>query len=97
MGYSLMAEVVDFKEAQIKKQQHGTGEAFCLQCKHEWIAVVPTGVDHFECPECHTHKGVLRYEYMPKIVRECNCGNRLFYLTPDGHMCPNCGNYQEYD
>jgi hypothetical protein len=30
------------------------------------------------------------------MIRECNCGNRLFYLTPDGHMCANCGIYQGY-
>jgi exosome complex RNA-binding protein Csl4 len=25
------------------------------------------------------------------------CGNQLFYIRPEGHMCPNCGIYQSYD
>lgn len=79
--------------------QHGAGQAFCLGCGHEWTAVVPTGTIQLECPSCKAHKGRWRFEFSPaegQMVRECNCGNQLFYLTPDGHMCANCGIYQGY-
>lgn len=44
-------------------------------------------------------KGKWKFEFAPsegQMVRECNCGNQLFYLTPDGHLCANCGIYQAY-
>lgn len=52
-----------------------------------------------ECPACHAHKGKWKFEFYPREdqqVREFNCGNQLFYLTPDSHLCANCGVYQEY-
>jgi len=82
-----------------KHDPHMTGEAICLQCKHEWVAVVPSGTTRFECPECHTIKGLFKYECMVKDGEqywECQCGCGLFYLTPNGHLCPNCGIYQQY-
>jgi hypothetical protein len=78
---------------------HGSGEAFCLGCDHRWIAVAPVGETVFECPSCKAHKGRWKFEFMPadgQLVRQCNCGNQLFYLTPDGHLCANCGIYQRY-
>jgi len=78
---------------------HGYGMAFCIQCGNEWTAVAPTGTVDLECPNCHTHKGKWKFEFAPAegtLVRECNCGNRLFYLTTEGHMCANCGTYQSY-
>ena len=83
-----------------KKEQTATGEAFCIQCGHEWIAIAPTGTIQLECPECHTMKGLYRWPFSVgegELIRECNCGNRLFILTPKGHLCANCGIYQEYD
>ena len=79
--------------------QHGSGAAFCIECGHEWVAVAPTGTTQLECPSCRTHKGKWKFEFMPAegaLVRECDCGNQLFYLTPEGHMCANCGIYQGY-
>lgn len=90
-----MGAVVEFK----RKEPHGSGEAFCIGCGHEWVAVAPVGVTHLQCPECKTMKGHFKFEYYPEVgsfVRECNCGNQLFYLTKDGHLCPNCGTYQTY-
>lgn len=92
-----MTNIIDLRRAV--KEQHGHGEAFCLQCRHEWQAVAPVGTTQLECPECHTMKGLFRFPFAPSVgqmVRECNCGNQLFYLTPDGHMCANCGTYQSY-
>lgn len=79
--------------------QHGQGEAFCLGCGHTWQAVAPTGIESFQCPACERFTGHWKFEFYPaadQMVRECNCGNQLFYLTPDGHLCANCGVYQRY-
>lgn len=97
----MSAEVFKFsaRVPTVEAQQTGAGTAFCIACSHEWQAVVPTGTTEFECPACHTHKGKWKFEFSPAVgqqVRECNCGNQLFYLTPEGHMCANCGIYQSY-
>lgn len=75
------------------------GEAFCIQCNTEWTAVVPVGLTQLQCPSCRTMKGLLRYPFAPEpdvLIRECGCGNVFFWVTPDGHMCPNCGILQSY-
>ena len=80
-------------------KQHGQGDAFCITCEHSWQAVAPTGTVWLECPQCHTMKGLFRFAFFPadgQMVWQCNCGNQLFYLTPEGHMCANCGIYQRY-
>ena len=82
-----------------KHDQTGVGDAFCIQCGHSWIAIAPTGTTELECPSCKTMKGLFKFQFMPKegtLIRVCNCGNMLFYLTPEGHMCANCGIYQQY-
>ena len=83
-----------------RPEQTALGPAFCIACDHNWSAVAPTGTTELECPNCHAVKGHWKFEFYPSVgqsVRECNCGNQLFYLTPDGHMCANCGVYQRYD
>lgn len=93
--------VIEFKKpAAEDKERYMTGEAFCLQCKHEWIATAPAGEVELECPECHTMKGLFRWPCAPaeeSLRRECQCGNQLFYIQPYGHLCANCGIYQDYD
>lgn len=87
------------RQAAETTEQHGTGEAFCIGCGHTWTAVAPTGTLAFECPACHAVKGKWKFEFFPpagQMVRGCDCGNQLFYLTPDGHLCANCGIYQRY-
>lgn len=94
-----MDNVIAFKQHE-EKDPHGVGEAFCMLCNHTWTAVAPIGTVQLECPECHTMKGHFKFEFSPSggdLVRECTCGNQLFYLTPEGHMCANCGTYQLYD
>ena len=92
-----MGEVVAL--ADRRPDPHGSGEAFCFHCKHTWQAVAPVGATELQCPACETMKGRWKFEFQPNagtLVRVCNCGNDLFYLTPEGHMCPNCGTYQQY-
>ena len=71
--------------------EHGQGQARCLGCLHEWQAVVPVGTTQLGCPECGSWKGVLLGNYTPDVVWTCPCGCDLFYLSPSGPMCPNCG------
>ena len=85
-----MGEVIELR----RKDPHGQGEAFCYQCNHTWQAVAPIGTTQLECPECHTMKGLWKFPFAPnegQEVWQCNCGNQLFYLTPDGPLCANCG------
>lgn len=93
-----MTNIIQFKPPAVV-ERHGSGEAFCIQCGHTWHAVAPVGTVDLECPSCRTMKGKWRFEFQPTpgtLVRECNCGNQLFYLTPAGHLCANCGFYQLY-
>lgn len=92
----MTGEVIPFRQPE-PDPQHGCGEAFCIACGHTWIGVAPTGTVHLECPGCGAHKGRWKFEFYPtELVRTCNCGNQLFYLTPEGHLCANCGMYQSY-
>lgn len=84
-----MNKVVQFPTPSIPT---ASGEAFCIRCDHRWVATVELGTEYLECPECKTLKGVFKYPYAPETAWECNCGNQLFYITQDGHLCPNCGN-----
>ena len=93
-----MSKVIPFGKP-VTTEQHGAGEAFCIGCGHTWAAVAPTGTTELECPSCKAHKGKWKFEFYPnpgQMIRGCDCGNQLFYLTPDGHMCANCGIYQSY-
>ncbi len=81
----------------VYSEQTGFGLAFCLHCKHEWQAVAPTGTTKLECPACLTMKGKYKFEFQPETRRVCQCENDLFHLTPEGHLCPNCGIYQRYE
>ncbi len=100
----MSGEVIPFarpdKNPKAGGAQHSSGEAFCMQCDHLWTAIAPTGTVELECPNCLTMKGLYRWPHafgdLSQLVRRCDCGNQLFYLTPEGHLCPNCGKYQSY-
>lgn len=84
-----MGDVVDLAE----HRPHSSGEATCLACKHEWVAVAPSGVVWMECPACGLMRGRYKFHHchVDKKHWTCNCGNDLFSLTPDFIYCPNCG------
>lgn len=61
-------------------------------CGHEWEGVAKVGDTAVECPECHRNLGVIKAEIVPPVFWQCgNCGNDLFYLTPQGALCRMCG------
>ena len=87
--------VIDLKSARQEREPHSAGKAKCLACKYEWVAVAPIGVTWMECPSCTLERGrfVAQHERDTKHWH-CNCGCDLFYATPDGFYCPNCGEWQ---
>lgn len=91
----MTGEIVDFaakREEREAEIPHLAGPAFCSACKHEWMAVAPIGtVEGLECPKCSRIFGAFKHEVAPKMAWQCNCGNILFWLTPEGAMCRKCG------
>lgn len=103
-GSTVTDQIIDLAARRAAKtepqEQHASGEAFCFACNHNWVAVVATGTTEFQCPSCLRVTGRYKFGFYPnvdQIVRACNCGNQLFYLTPDGHLCASCGIYQRYN
>lgn len=89
-------DVIDFETRRTERQPHLAGEARCLSCGHRWAAVAPVGADWLECPQCGLEKGVFSFPYRREGPHlECNCGNDLFHVTPEGVYCPNCNTSQE--
>jgi DNA-directed RNA polymerase subunit RPC12/RpoP len=87
-----MGEVIELRRSTDDQEgQHLSGVARCLDCGHEWPAAAPLGTTWLECPECHNKKGAFKYPVIHDSTWLCNCGNQLFYLTPDGAQCPRCG------
>ena len=95
-------KVVSLQERREQKDPHMTGEARCLTCKHEWVAVSPIGTTWLECPFCMALSG--RYiNHVERAVTEggqvehwtCPCGNDLFYISREYIYCPVCGATQE--
>lgn len=91
-----MSEVIQLND----HRPHAAGAAICISCKHEHVAVAPTGTVWFDCPACGLEKATWKYTFQFKPgteIRVCACGNELFYITRVGHSCALCGKYQEYD
>jgi len=91
-----MADIIDLSKERNDRLPHLSGEARCMLCGKEWVAVAPVGTPWLECPECHSEKGYMKF-HVQRTGSEwiCNCGNDLFRVTPDGYYCPNCGTWQK--
>lgn len=90
--------IVDLAAEREERTPHLSGNAFCMFCNHEWIAVAPVGTTWLECPGCHGHKGQFKFEFEPpeREVWACCCGNQLFNVTRKGIFCPMCGHYNTF-
>ena len=77
----------------LERGPHLAGEAFCIQCKHKWVAVAPSGTVDLECPSCHTMKGLLKYPCEPEnSAWVCYCGCHVFMISElTNIICWNCG------
>lgn len=86
--------VVSLDEVRKAREQHWEGPAKCMKCGHDFDATQPMDElgQYIECPECKLVFGVFRFPYERAAAHwECNCGNDLFHLTPQGPYCPSCG------
>ena len=90
-----MGELINFQAEKTEREPHAAGWARCILCYHRFVAVVPIGVDYFECPNCGFHKAVYESVMHCDLPHwQCNCGNQFFHVTPKGIYCPNCGEWQ---
>ncbi len=93
-----MREVVELSSWKEKEETESTstGKAVCINCRYDWEAVAPAGVEWLECPQCHLMRGKFFHEHLrtSEMHWHCHCGNDLFYMTPNGMYCPNCGDWQ---
>lgn len=95
-----MGDVVDLQKRKEDDEPHTAGPMVCLTCRHEWIGVVPTGVQTVVCPHCETEKGVRSQYVMPSEehpVYECHCGSWVFAVIRQGCTCVNCGQFHSWD
>lgn len=75
------------------------GQAKCLNCEHEWMAVAEVGTVGLDCPECECSRGVWRGISVPwsceddgyKEIFLCDCGSLHFFLTRAAIHCCACG------
>ena len=90
--------IIDFKTAKEERDHHLSGDAKCLACKHEWMAVAPVGAVWMECPSCTLLRGryIAHSEY-PLDHWNCGCGCDLFHVIKDCFYCPNCGKEQHFE
>lgn len=91
-----MNDVIDFPNKDGAPAEDGpywAGYAQCGACGFEWAAAVPVGdEDHLECPNCHRFWGAAKHAVVPPTaIWRCNCGETLFWLTPEGPQCRRCG------
>lgn len=86
------------QDAKLQNVLLDYGDAKCMACKHEWNAVVPTGVFEFQCPNCELMKGAFNKSVDPdEDVFRCKCGCDLWLVTASGVYCGNCTNLVGYD
>jgi len=88
-----MGKVIDINEAL----PHLTSICICLECKHEWVGVMPLGTCSLECPECGLEKGVCKGVACPEEAWQCKCGCIHFFVSDTHHiLCCYCGRIQVF-
>ncbi len=87
-----MGEVIDLDS----KRPHLSGQAVCMECGNNWVAVAPVGVHELECPSCKLMKGVFAYQIVGETFWECNCGCRYYSVSgiTQNILCVKCGTVQ---
>lgn len=91
------------QSADVANDPHVSGQARCLACKHEWMAVVPAIADDYagdlECPACGVCRGQFKWPFHGPQAEEvwtCSCGSQLFMITRPGTRCVGCGRHQVF-
>jgi hypothetical protein len=92
------AEIISLAQAREERAPHLAGEALCIGCRHEWVAVAPVGVWQLECPSCGADKGIFKFPVgasSDDLVFTCNCGcEALTAYCQHGNFhlkCMSCG------
>lgn len=60
-----MSNVVNLDE----QRPHYSGMCSCLNCKHEWVGVVPMTATVLECPSCHAMRGAMFSAREVRLIR----------------------------
>lgn len=88
-----MSNILSF--GKIEDKPTAEGDAKCLDCKYEWVAIIETPYDSsLECPKCKSFRGGLTTPMAPNentIVYKCNCGCNHFWVVNNGILCVGCG------
>lgn len=90
-----MSDVIPFRP----REPHLSGAAECSCCRATWQAAAPVGVHTLECPNCGRMTGFFSHAVEPpagSAMWRCDCGNALFWVTPDGVLCRKCGTTQRF-
>jgi len=93
IGTMNSCDVIFINNAKTGGEKHLSGEAICSACNKEWVAVAPVGTKELECPDCKTMKGLFKHHVAPVTnnLWQCNCGNKLFFITKGQIQCCECG------
>lgn len=85
-------KVVDLSTRRIVSNPHREGEARCLNCKHEWMAVAPAATINLECSQCGTFQGMFKGIAQTEFAQwRCECGELVFFIDERGPYCCHCG------
>lgn len=91
----MSGNVVDLAAFRGDKVSYTQGPAKCLDCAHEWEAMIPVGEAHVECPECETLRGVRMTPVNPAVgdtVFTCqHCQSTQMTIYRDRVLCAGCG------
>lgn len=85
-----MSDIISFEERWLERTEHTRGKVKCLNCKDEWNVIASVGACEFNCQKCNTMTGVYCTTISPETVFECECGNDLYYIAPEGMFCAKC-------
>lgn len=90
----MSAEIINLAEEKINRQPHMRGDARCIMCKHEWVAVAPAGTCELECPQCLAYRGYFMGAMITedKVEYNCECGCNVYKIGSEQQVfCAKCG------
>ena len=91
--------VISLEEKRREREPHSHGTAKCMNCKHEWEAVVPTGTHVLDCPQCESHRGMWKYPFAAPVgsaylsCANCDSEHLYTYIMQGARYvrCASCG------
>lgn len=94
---SAHTNIISLMDERQAREPHTVGPATCLNCQHQWTAIIPTGYLEIDCPECGSGRGVRDGLVEPadsdgKVFTCAKCECQQFMITTRYAMCQGCGN-----